>query len=95
MTGTTAVHLCFGYAQMVKANPPAIRSVTSNLAAGDFDRGGAASRPAVPGASSKTVILGVIDLSDLAGDAGDGGRSIRAALPFVPPERISSRRTAD
>ncbi len=45
VTGTTAVHLCFGYAQMVKSKPsgysflPRARPL---VGAADFDRGGAA-----------------------------------------------------
>jgi 5-methyltetrahydropteroyltriglutamate--homocysteine methyltransferase len=92
--GTTAVHVCFGYAAIVKEKP----SGYSFLA--EFDRSAVdqvsieAAQPRLDLAvlqqlPSKTIILGVIDLADLAVETPEtvAGR-IRAALPFVPAERI-------
>jgi 5-methyltetrahydropteroyltriglutamate--homocysteine methyltransferase len=94
VTGTTAVHLCFGYAQMVKEKPSGYSFLP------ELDRSGAlqvsieAAQPRLDLAvlrqlPSKTIILGVLDLSDPAVETPEtvAGR-IRAALPHVPAERI-------
>ncbi len=94
VSGTTAVHLCFGYAQMVKNKPagyaflpeldrcPA-RQISVEAAQPKLDLAVLKELP------SKTIILGVIDLSDQTVETAEtvAGR-IRAALPFVAPERI-------
>jgi 5-methyltetrahydropteroyltriglutamate--homocysteine methyltransferase len=94
VSGTTAVHICFGYAAVVKDKPAGY----SFLA--EFE-GSAADQISIEAAQpkldlsvlqqlpSKTIILGVIDLSDAAVEtpATVAGR-IRKALPFVPAERI-------
>jgi 5-methyltetrahydropteroyltriglutamate--homocysteine methyltransferase len=94
VTGTTAVHLCFGYAQMVKAKPSgysflpelersAAQQISIEAAQPKLDLA------VLKGLPSKTIILGVIDLSDLAVETpATVAARIRAALPFVPPERI-------
>jgi len=94
VSGVTAVHLCFGYAQMVK-NKPAGYAFLSEL-----DRCPAqqisieAAQPRLDLAvlkdlPSKTIILGVIDLSDPTVETAETvAARIRAALPFLPPERI-------
>jgi len=92
--GTTAVHLCFGYAQMVKSKPAGYAFLP------ELDRCPAtqisveAAQPKLDLAvlkelPSKTIILGVIDLADQAVETAEtvAGR-IRAALPYVAPERI-------
>ena len=94
VTGTTAVHLCFGYAQMVKNKPAGYAFLP------ELDRCPAtqisieAAQPKLDLAvlkelPSKTIILGVIDLSTNTIETAEtvAGR-IRAALPFVAPERI-------
>src|SRR5215470_6981482 len=94
VTGTTAIHLCFGYAQMVKQKPSGYSFLP------ELDRSSArqisieAAQPRLDLAvlkelPSKTIILGVIDLSTTAIESAQtvAGR-IRAALAFVPPERI-------
>ena len=92
--GTTAVHICFGYAAVVKDKP----SDYSFLA--EFDRS-AVDQVSIEAAQpkldlsvlqqlpSKTIILGVIDLSDPTVEAPETvAARIRKALPFAPPERI-------
>src|SRR5262245_53666015 len=94
VTGTTAVHLCFGYAQMVK-NKPASYAFLPEL-----DRCPAtqisveAAQPKLDLAvlkelPSKIIILGVLDLSDRTVETAEtvAGR-IRAALPYVVAARI-------
>src|SRR5207245_8013712 len=91
--GTTAVHICFGYAAVVKDKP----SGYSFLA--EFERS-AADQVSIEAAQpkldlsvlqqlpSKTIILGVIDLSDLAVEAPETvAARIRKALPFAPADR--------
>jgi 5-methyltetrahydropteroyltriglutamate--homocysteine methyltransferase len=94
VTGTTAIHLCFGYAQMVKDKPPGYSFLP------ELDRSSAqqisieAAQPRLDLAvlkelPSKIVILGVIDLSTTAIESAQTvAERIRAALAFVPPERI-------
>src|SRR5580693_1669505 len=94
VTGTVAVHLCFGYAAVVHDKP----SGYSFLAELD---GSAARQISVEAAQpkldlailkrlpSKDIILGVIDLADLTVETPQIVASrIRAALPHVPAERI-------
>jgi 5-methyltetrahydropteroyltriglutamate--homocysteine methyltransferase len=94
MSGTTAVHLCFGYAQMVKSKPPGYaflpeldrcpaRQISVEAAQPKLDLAVLKELP------SKTIILGVIDLADQTIETAEtvAGR-IRAALPYVSPERI-------
>jgi 5-methyltetrahydropteroyltriglutamate--homocysteine methyltransferase len=94
VTGTTAIHLCFGYAQMVKDKPSGYSFLP------ELDRSSAqqisveAAQPKLDLAvlkelPSKTIVLGVIDLSTTVIESAQtvAGR-IRAALAFVPPERI-------
>src|SRR5262249_44659176 len=92
--GTTAIHLCFGYAQMVKQKPSGYSFL------GELERSSAqqisieAAQPRLDLAvlkelPSKTIILGVIDLSDQTVESVQTvAARIRAALAFVPPERI-------
>jgi 5-methyltetrahydropteroyltriglutamate--homocysteine methyltransferase len=92
--GTTALHTCFGYAHVVHDKPAGY----SFLAELD---GCAVDQIAVESAEprldlallrdlpSKTIILGVLDLSDEAPESADEvARRIEAALAVVPPERL-------
>jgi 5-methyltetrahydropteroyltriglutamate--homocysteine methyltransferase len=94
VSGTVAVHLCFGYAAVVHDKPSGY-SFLSEL------EGSKAQQVSIEAAQpkldlkvlntlpSKTVILGVIDLADLTVETPQtiAGR-IRAALDHVPAERI-------
>jgi 5-methyltetrahydropteroyltriglutamate--homocysteine methyltransferase len=91
----TAVHLCFGYAAVVKQQKPTGYAFLPQLA--DSIAGQISIEAAQPKIdlgilkelAPKTVILGVIDLSDPAVETAEqvAGR-IRAALGHVPAERL-------
>jgi 5-methyltetrahydropteroyltriglutamate--homocysteine methyltransferase len=94
VTGTTAVHICFGYAQMVKSKPlgysflPELehskaQQVSIEAAQPKLDLAVLAELP------SKTIILGVIDLSDQTVETPEAvAARIRPALPHVAAERL-------
>ncbi len=92
--GTVAVHLCFGYAAVVH-DKPAGYSFLPEL------EGSKAAQVSIEAAQpkldlkileklpSKTIILGVIDLSDMKIETPDTvAARIRKALPHAPAERI-------
>src|SRR5262245_769899 len=93
VTGTTAVHICFGYAQTVKSKPTGYaflkefepsraRQVSVETAQPKLDCTQFADL-------SKTIILGVIDLGDMSVETPETvAARIRRALPYVSPERI-------
>jgi 5-methyltetrahydropteroyltriglutamate--homocysteine methyltransferase len=92
--GTTALHMCFGYAHfklgrpagyafLEELNDSAVHQISIEAAEPRLD-------PAVlERVREKTVILGVLDLGDpeVESPAVVAGR-IRRALEFVPPERL-------
>jgi len=92
--GTTAVHICFGYAAMVHDKPSGYSFLS------ELERSAArqisieAAQPALDcsvlkGLPSKTIVLGVLDLSDPAVERPETvAAHIRRALKFVPAERI-------
>jgi 5-methyltetrahydropteroyltriglutamate--homocysteine methyltransferase len=92
--GTTAVHICFGYAQMVKEKP------TGYSFLAEFEQSAAdqvsieTAQPKLDCAvleklPSKSIVLGVIDLSDKNIESAETvAARIRRALPYVPAERI-------
>jgi 5-methyltetrahydropteroyltriglutamate--homocysteine methyltransferase len=94
IAGPTAIHLCFGYAHVVHQRPGAYNFL-AELAASRSDQISIETAQAnldlsvlkeLPG---KTIILGVIDLGDLAVESAETvAARIRRALPFVPPERL-------
>ena len=92
--GTTAVHICFGYAAIIHARPegysflPQMKDCTCNqvsieTAQSELDTS------VLENLKNKTVILGVLDLSDMKIETPEtiAGR-IRRALPHVDPERV-------
>jgi 5-methyltetrahydropteroyltriglutamate--homocysteine methyltransferase len=94
VTGTVAVHLCFGYAAVVPDKPPAYsflrelegskaQQISIEVAQPKLDLKILHELP------SKTIILGVIDLSDMTVETPQivAGR-IRAALRHVPADRV-------
>ena len=92
--GTVAVHLCFGYAAVVHDKPTGYSFLAEleNSAAQQISIEAAQPRldlAVLRKLPSKTIILGVIDLSDMTVETPDivAGR-IRAALAHVPPERL-------
>ncbi len=94
VVGTTALHLCFGYAAIIH-DRPAGYSFLPELAACDCDQISIETAQSnldcsVLGAlDGKTIILGVIDLSDPAVETPDTvAERVRRALPYVPASRI-------
>jgi 5-methyltetrahydropteroyltriglutamate--homocysteine methyltransferase len=94
VTGTVAVHLCFGYAAVVHDKPSGY-SFLRELEASKADQISIeAAQPRLDLAvlrnlPRKTIILGVIDLADMAVETPEVvAARIRAALPHVPPERL-------
>jgi 5-methyltetrahydropteroyltriglutamate--homocysteine methyltransferase len=92
--GTTAVHICFGYAAIIHERPSgysflpelagcscgqiSIETAQSNLDCSVLTK--------LPG---KQILLGVIDLSDPDVESGETvAARIRRALPFIAPENI-------
>ena len=93
-TGTTAVHLCFGYAAIIH-DRPAGYSFLPELAACTADQISIETAQSALDCSvlatldGKTVILGVLDLSDPAVETPEQvAARARRALPYVPAERI-------
>jgi 5-methyltetrahydropteroyltriglutamate--homocysteine methyltransferase len=92
--GTTAVHICFGYAAIIHQRPSGysflpelagspVQQVSIETAQSNLD---CAVLEKLPG---KTIILGVLDLSDMAVETPDTvAARIRRALPHVPAERM-------
>ncbi|HLV73092.1 MAG TPA: hypothetical protein VKY91_09915, partial [Vulgatibacteraceae bacterium] len=94
VTGTTAVHLCFGYAAIIHERPEGYSflpelagcsadQISIETAQSGLDLG------VLADLADKTIILGVIDLSDHAVETPQtvAGR-VRRAFDVVPPERI-------
>jgi 5-methyltetrahydropteroyltriglutamate--homocysteine methyltransferase len=92
--GTTAIHICFGYAAIIHARPTgysflpelagcpveqiSIETAQSNLDCSVLEK-----------LSGKTIILGTLDLSDVSIETPEAvAARIRRALPYVPAERI-------
>lgn len=92
--GTTALHLCMGYAAMIKDRPPDYRFL-AELAACAVDRISLeAAQPRLDlgvlrDLSEKTIVLGVIDLDDMTVETPDTvAARIERAYPYVSPERL-------
>ena len=94
ITGTTAVHLCFGYAAIIHDRPsgysflPELAATTADqisieTAQSDLDCA------VLSELAGKTIILGVLNLGDAAVETADvvASRAERA-LAYVPAERI-------
>jgi 5-methyltetrahydropteroyltriglutamate--homocysteine methyltransferase len=94
VTGTTAVHICFGYAAIIHERPEGYSflpelagcpadQVSIETAQSGLDLG------VLADLSGKAIILGVIDLSDHAVESADvvAGR-VRRAFPYATPDRI-------
>src|ERR1700710_1249414 len=93
VTGTTAVHLCFGYAAIIHERPSGYSflpelagcsadQISIETAQSGLDLG------VLADLAGKTIILGVIDLSDPAVErAGALPARVRRALPYVAPDQ--------
>ncbi len=94
VTGTTALHLCFGYANFGNPRPegysflPELRrskvdQISIEAAQPDLDCS------ILKELDGKTIILGVLDLGSAAAEKPDlVAERIRRALPYVDPERL-------
>ncbi|HLJ21176.1 MAG TPA: 5-methyltetrahydropteroyltriglutamate--homocysteine methyltransferase [Stellaceae bacterium] len=94
VSGPTVVHLCFGYAYIVKGKPSGYSFLPELTRTSADQISIEAAQPKLDlgilrDLSPKTVMLGVLDLGDPAVESAEtvAGR-IRAALEFAPPERI-------
>jgi 5-methyltetrahydropteroyltriglutamate--homocysteine methyltransferase len=94
VTGTTAVHICFGYAARVKSKPTGYSflaelentkadQISIETAQAHLDCAVLAKLP------TKQIMLGVIDLADMNVETPQTiADRIRRALPYAPAERI-------
>ena len=93
VTGTTAVHICFGYAAIIHVRPEGysflpelanspVRQVSIETAQSGLD---CVVLETLPG---KDIILGVLDLSDMTIETPIVAARIRRALQYVPAEHI-------
>jgi len=92
--GTTAVHLCFGYAAVVHERPSSysflpelagttVQQISIESAQSNLDLS------VLKELGDKTIILGVLNLGDMMPETPeDVARRVRHALEFVPPERL-------
>lgn len=94
ITGTTAVHLCFGYAAIIH-DRPAGYSFLPELAASIADQISIETAQSgldcgvLADLAGKTIILGVIDLNDPAVETPDViVERVRRALPYVDASRL-------
>jgi 5-methyltetrahydropteroyltriglutamate--homocysteine methyltransferase len=94
VTGTVAVHLCFGYAAVVKDKPSGYSFLRELATSKAQQISIEAAQPRLdltilrdlPG---KTIILGVIDLADTTIETPQiVAARIRSALTYVSPERL-------
>jgi 5-methyltetrahydropteroyltriglutamate--homocysteine methyltransferase len=92
--GTTALHTCFGYAHVVHERPAGYPFLAelNGCAADQIAVEAAQSRldcSVLAGLADKTVIVGVLDLSDARVETpAQVAARIEAALAHVPPERL-------
>jgi len=94
VTGITAVHLCFGYAAMVRGKPSRYAFLTELEESVVQQISIEAAQPKLDLAvlkelATKTILLGVLDLSEMNVEAPESiAARIREALRYVPPERL-------
>ncbi|MGH7354904.1 MAG: uroporphyrinogen decarboxylase family protein [Candidatus Rokuibacteriota bacterium] len=94
VTGTTAVHICFGYAAIIHQRPSgysflpelagcAVAQVSIETAQARLDCSVLATL------EGKTIMVGCLDLNDPVVESPQTiAQRIRRALPYVPPERV-------
>ena len=94
VTGTTAVHLCFGYAAIIHDRPSGY-SFLPELAASTADQISIETAQSgldcavLAELAGKTIILGVLNLGDPAVETADVvADRVRRALPYVPADKI-------
>src|SRR5215210_1902771 len=94
ITGTTAVHICFGYAAIIHERPEgysflpelaacSTKQISIETAQSGLDLG------VLTDLSEKTIILGVIDLSTPEVETVDVvADRVRRAFKYLPPEQV-------
>jgi 5-methyltetrahydropteroyltriglutamate--homocysteine methyltransferase len=94
VTGTTAVHLCFGYAAIIHERPEGY-SFLPELAASRADQISIETAQSeldcsvLAALDGKTIILGVLDLSDITVETpGQIADRVRRALPYVAADHL-------
>jgi 5-methyltetrahydropteroyltriglutamate--homocysteine methyltransferase len=94
ITGTTAIHLCFGYAAIIHDRPSGY-SFLPELAATIADQISIETAQSgldcgvLAELAPKTIILGVLNLGDATVETPDViARRAERALPYVPAERV-------
>jgi 5-methyltetrahydropteroyltriglutamate--homocysteine methyltransferase len=92
--GVTAVHICFGYAAIIHTRPsgysflPELQACSCNQISVETAQSNL-DCSALAALAGKTIMLGVIDLSDMRVETPDTvAARIRRALPFVAPKDI-------
>jgi 5-methyltetrahydropteroyltriglutamate--homocysteine methyltransferase len=95
VTGTTAVHICFGYAAIIHERPEGYSflpelagcsadQISIETAQSGLDLG------VLADLAGKTIILGVIDLSDHEVETADVvADRVRRAFPYAAPDKIT------
>ncbi len=94
VTGTTAVHLCFGYAAIIHERPagysflPELADCSCDQVSIETAQSGL-DCSVLAALGGKTIILGVLDLNDMTVESPDTvTERARRALPYVPAERL-------
>jgi 5-methyltetrahydropteroyltriglutamate--homocysteine methyltransferase len=94
ITGTTAVHICFGYAAIIHQRPSAY-SFLPELEAADVQQISIETAQShldcevLTALSSKTILLGILDLADVTVETpAIVADRIRRALPYVDAKKI-------
>ncbi len=94
ITGTTALHLCFGYAAIIHERPsgysflPELAATTADQISIETAQSGL-DCAVLADLTGKTIILGVLDLGDHTVETAEVvADRVRRALPYVPAERI-------
>jgi 5-methyltetrahydropteroyltriglutamate--homocysteine methyltransferase len=94
VTGTTAIHICFGYAAIIHQRPSGysflpelagcpVDQVSIETAQASLDCSVLATLP------GKTIMVGCLDLNDQTVETPETvAARIRRALPYVAPERV-------
>jgi 5-methyltetrahydropteroyltriglutamate--homocysteine methyltransferase len=96
ITGTTAVHLCFGYAAIIHERPsgysflPELAACTARQVSIETAQSGLdCSVLAGLADAGKTIILGVLNLGDATVETSDQvADRVRRALPYVPAGQL-------
>src|SRR6266498_2009311 len=94
VTGTTAVHICFGYAAIIQERPegysflPELAGCTADQISIETAQSGL-DLGVLADLADKTILLGVIDLSDHAVEPVEVvAERVRRASPFKGPEKL-------